>query len=81
MTCKLSGVVSPCFAKVHREIKAGNVKELVAKGGRGSTKSSYISIELILPAHKASAMPRGSVPQGRKHTAHKRVCSNRLGNQ
>lgn len=48
MTCKLSGVVSPCFAKVHREIKAGNVKELVAKGGRGSTKSSYISIELIL---------------------------------
>lgn len=48
MTCKLSGVVSPCFSKVHREIKAGNVKELVAKGGRGSTKSSYISIELIL---------------------------------
>lgn len=48
MTCKLSGVVSPCFAKIHREIKAGNVKELVAKGGRGSTKSSYISIELIL---------------------------------
>lgn len=52
MTCKLSGVVSPCFAKVHREIKAGNVKELVAKGGRGSTKSSYISIELILQLTK-----------------------------
>lgn len=48
MTCKISGIVSPCFSEVHREIKAGNVKELVAKGGRGSTKSSYISIELIL---------------------------------
>ena len=48
MTCKLSDMVSPCFREVHREIKAGNVKELVAKGGRGSTKSSYISIELIL---------------------------------
>lgn len=41
-------MVSPCFADVHRQIKAGNVKELLAKGGRGSTKSSYISIELIL---------------------------------
>ena len=41
-------MVSPCFAEAHRQIKAGNVKELLAKGGRGSTKSSYISIELIL---------------------------------
>lgn len=47
MTCKLSGVVSPCFAKVHREIKAGNVKELLAKGGRGSTKSSYMQKQSI----------------------------------
>lgn len=41
-------MVSPCFWEAHHEIKAGNVKELLAKGGRGSTKSSYISIELIL---------------------------------
>lgn len=47
-TCKLSELISPAFFDVHRQIKAGKVDELIAKGGRGSTKSSYISIELIL---------------------------------
>ena len=48
MTCKLSELFSPAFFDVHRQIKAGKVTELLAKGGRGSTKSSYISLELIL---------------------------------
>lgn len=48
MTCKLSELISPAFYDVHRQIKAGKVTELLAKGGRGSTKSSYISLELIL---------------------------------
>ncbi len=48
MTCKLSDLISPAFFDVHRQIKAGKVTELLAKGGRGSTKSSYISLELIL---------------------------------
>ena len=48
MTCKLSELISPAFFDVHRQIKAGKVDELLAKGGRGSTKSSYISLELIL---------------------------------
>lgn len=48
MTCKLSELISPAFFEVHRKIKAGKVTELLAKGGRGSTKSSYISLELIL---------------------------------
>ena len=48
MTCKLSELISPAFFEVHRQIKAGKVTELLAKGGRGSTKSSYISLELIL---------------------------------
>lgn len=47
-TCKLSKIISPAFYDVHRQIKSGSVSELVAAGGRGSTKSSYISIELIL---------------------------------
>lgn len=47
-TCKLSALISPAFFDVHRKIKSGEVKEVLAKGGRGSTKSSYISIELIL---------------------------------
>lgn len=48
MTCKLSEIVSPAFWDSHRAIKSGIVNELVEKGGRGSAKSSYISMELIL---------------------------------
>ncbi len=48
MTCKLSELISPAFFEVHRRIKAGKVEELLAEGGRGSTKSSFVSIELIL---------------------------------
>ncbi|HIY09709.1 MAG TPA: PBSX family phage terminase large subunit [Candidatus Anaerofilum excrementigallinarum] len=48
MTCRLSELISPAFFDVHRQIKAGKVDELVAKGGRGSAKSSYVSLELIL---------------------------------
>ena len=47
-TCKLSELISPAFFDVHRQIKAGKVDELLAKGGRGSAKSSYISVELVL---------------------------------
>lgn len=48
MTCKLSQLMSPAFYEVHRQIKAGKVEEVLAKGGRGSAKSSFVSIELIL---------------------------------
>lgn len=48
MTCKLSEIISPAFWDSHRAIKSGIVNELVEKGGRGSAKSSYISMELIL---------------------------------
>ena len=42
MTCRLSELISPAFFDVHRQIKAAKV------GGRGSAKSSYVSLELIL---------------------------------
>lgn len=48
MTCKLSEIISPAFAESHRKIKSGEINELIEKGGRGSGKSSYISIEVIL---------------------------------
>lgn len=48
MTCKLSNLIAPSFVEVHRLIRNGAITELIAKGGRGSTKSSFISIELIL---------------------------------
>lgn len=47
-TCKLSEIVSPAFSESHRAVKSGTITELVEKGGRGSGKSSYISIELVL---------------------------------
>lgn len=47
-TCKLSQIVSPAFTEPHRAIKTGEINELVEKGGRGSCKSSFVSVELIL---------------------------------
>lgn len=47
-TCKLSGMISPVFYEPHRAVKGGLINELVAQGGRGSTKSSFISVEVIL---------------------------------
>lgn len=47
-TYKLSELISPVFADSHRAVKSGDINELVEKGGRGSAKSSYISVELIL---------------------------------
>ena len=41
-------MIAPVFWGVHCEIRRGTIRELVAKGGRGSGKSSYISLELIL---------------------------------
>lgn len=47
-TYKLSELISPAFYDVHRQVKAGKVEEVLAEGGRGSAKSSYISVELVL---------------------------------
>lgn len=47
-TFRLNNTISPAFRPVHHAIKAGKVNEIVLPGGRGSTKSSFLSIELIL---------------------------------
>ena len=47
-TCKISEVISPAFVDSHRAIKSETINEIVEKGGRGSTKSSFISLEVIL---------------------------------
>jgi len=48
MTSRLTEILSPAFYGVHNAIKSGEINELVLKGGRGSTKSSAISAEIIL---------------------------------
>lgn len=44
----LSEVILPVFHEIHRDIKNDKYLKYVFKGGRGSGKSSNISIELIL---------------------------------
>lgn len=48
MTISLKETVSPAFAEVHRAVKAGAYNQFVLKGGRGSGKSSYASVEMLL---------------------------------
>ena len=44
----LKTLIAPVFWGAHAAIRRGEVQELVAKGGRGSGKSSYLSLELVL---------------------------------
>lgn len=45
---KLSNVIAPHFFDIHKDIKNHSHTEYVLKGGRGTTKSSFISIEVLL---------------------------------
>lgn len=44
----LTNVIGPAFYGVHRDIKSNNHAHYWLKGGRGSLKSSFISVEIIL---------------------------------
>lgn len=47
-TYRLSEIIAPVFYPVHRAIKSHDFTHFELSGGRGSTKSSFISIEVIL---------------------------------
>lgn len=47
-TIKLSEILAPSFKDVHNALKTGEANQFVLKGGRGSTKSSFVSVEMIL---------------------------------
>lgn len=49
---RLSSLIAPPFMEVHRDVRRGGHSEYWLKGGRGSTKSSFVSIELILQLMK-----------------------------
>lgn len=40
--------IAPAFAPVHADLRRGGHAEYWLKGGRGSTKSSFLSIEIVL---------------------------------
>lgn len=44
----LKKIIAPAFYDLHKDIKQGLHYEYWLKGGRGSTKSSFISVEIIL---------------------------------
>lgn len=41
-------IISPAFYNAHLQIKRGNKSQIWLKGGRGSTKSSFTAIEIVL---------------------------------
>ncbi len=45
---KLSNQIAPPFFSVHQDVKRNKHTHYVLAGGRGSTKSSYISLEILL---------------------------------
>ena len=48
MNVSLSDIIAEPFYELHKEIKQQKYLEYYLKGGRGSTKSSFIAIEIIL---------------------------------
>lgn len=47
-TTRLSNVIAPSFYPVHKAIKAGQYTHYWLKGGRGSTKSTFAAVEIVL---------------------------------
>ncbi len=48
MRVRLSGLIAEPFRELHRDILAGENREYWLKGGRGSGKSSFIALEILL---------------------------------
>jgi PBSX family phage terminase large subunit len=48
LTVKLTEVIAPNFYEVHQEFKQEKFTEYWLKGGRGSTKSTFASVEILL---------------------------------
>jgi phage terminase large subunit len=45
---RLSSIIAPAFRSLHKSIKRGEWDEVWCKGGRGSTKSTFISAQVFL---------------------------------
>lgn len=45
---KLNPLIAPSFASLHRQVLNGGFSHYWLKGGRGSAKSSFISLEIVL---------------------------------
>lgn len=45
---ELINLIGKAYYEIHHKIKDGDIDELWLKGGRGSLKSSFVAIEIIL---------------------------------
>ncbi|MBQ3575057.1 MAG: PBSX family phage terminase large subunit [Clostridia bacterium] len=45
---RLTNLIAPAYYGLHRDIRRGKYAEYFLRGGRGSAKSSFVSIEIIL---------------------------------
>ena len=48
MEIRLSECIAPAFYGLHADLRAGKYAEYFLKGGRGSGKSSFVSLEIVL---------------------------------
>lgn len=48
VSVRISGLIAPAFKELHKKLKNDELLEVWCRGGRGSTKSSFISIQLLL---------------------------------
>ena len=48
MDIHLKETIPKVFQPIHKAVQNEGIQEVVAKGGRGSGKSSYLSLELVL---------------------------------
>lgn len=48
MDIRLKNLIAPSFYKLHHEVKREEHDEVWLKGGRGSTKSTFVAIQIIL---------------------------------
>ena len=67
---ELTSLIAPAFYPVHRDIRAGNHTHYWLPGGRGSCKSSFVSVEIPL------GMMRDGAEGKRTHA----LCLRRYGN-
>lgn len=51
---KLSNLIAPSFYDMHKKIKEDRYTHIWLKGGRGSTKSSFVSVEVVFGMIKDS---------------------------
>ncbi len=48
MIARLSELIAPAYREVHRDLLSGGHREYWLRGGRGSGKSSFVSLEIAL---------------------------------